>query len=219
MYLPLSIRIWRARRNAIRLQTQRGGVDMTYPIIPVELILSQLGPKVVVDCSEGFIVTEAGFITMALFPRDARYCQGMLMTPGVDDRNQFGYLVVREGNVPFHSLAPSIGQAAEDARRAWEKSSKLVQHFGDKSKLKNAAITAPWYLLSGVEDAAAAGLCKWGIDSFLRRLCLRHICKWIGLPQFVIRLAGVYGLRVTAATLLRYEHKLSKVSLIQENEK
>jgi len=203
MYLPLKIRIKRARANAIRFQTLHGGVDMTQPEVPKESILKRLNTRHIVDCTEGFIVTEAGFITMALLPRDARYCQGLLVIPGIDDRNQFGYLVLGEGFAPYHSMEISVERAAVDAQGAWVKASILEQAFGGRTQLKHAAESAPWYLFSRIEDASHAGLCSWGIDSFLRRACMRRVCQLTGLPRFVIRLAGGYGLRVTASTLLR----------------
>ncbi len=207
MYLPLTVRIRRARHNATCYREQRLDSAPSYSVISEELILSRLGTKLVVDNSEGIIVTEAGFITMAVFASDARYCQGLMVIPGIDDRKQFGYLVVREGHVPFHSLSASIGRAAVDSQRAWEQSSQLVQHFGGKSGLKKAAESAPWYLRCKMEDTSTAGLCQWGVDSFLRRLCLRRISKWIGLPQIVLRLAGAYGCRITAAALVRHEQQ------------
>lgn len=216
MYLPLNLRIRLARRHAIRFQAQHGGVDMTNPVVPTELIQEQLGSRVIVDCSEGFIVTEAGFITMALLPKDARYCQGSLVIPGLDDRNQFGYLVLREGFAPYHSLATSIGRATVDAQRSREKASKLVQHFGGKTELREAAASTPWYFMSRIEDAASAGLCQWGTTSFLRRAGLLKISEVLGLPRIIVRLPGNYGYRITAATLVRRELRLSMATRPQE---
>lgn len=217
MYLPLNLRIRRARRNAERMQMQRNDIDMSYSAVPTETILQSLGSKPVVYSADNIIVTEAGFVTMALIPGDARNCQGLLVIPGVDDRNQCGHLVLRDGFVPYHSLSTSIGRAAVDAQRAWEQADKLVQCFGGKAELKKAAATAPWYLLSRYEDAARAGLCQWGAENFLRRLCMRRVCKLVGLPQFLLRLAGSYGSRVTAASLLRHRRHLCKETLTQEH--
>lgn len=219
MYLPLKLRIRLARRNASRMQKQRHDVGRSFSAIPIDTIFERLGTKLVVHSAGDVVVTEAGFVTMALFPADARNCQGLLVVPGVDDRNQSGYLVLRDGFVPYHSLSTSIGRAAVDAQRAWERADKLVQCFGGKSELKHAAASAPWYLLSRYEDAARAGLCQWGAESFLRRLCMRRICKLVGLPQFLLRLAGAYGSRVTAASLLRHGRHLSKETLTQEQVK
>lgn len=207
MYLPLQLRIRRARYHARKWRPQRAVFDMTCTDIREESILQLLGPNVVVDHSQGLIVTEVGFITMALFPTDARYSEQLLIVPGVDDRNQYGYLVLRAGSVPYHSLANSIRLAGIEAQCAWDRSAKLVQRFGSVAQLKQAAASAPWHLQSRMEDATDAGLCQWGVDSFLRRFCLRQVSRFIGLPQFFVKRAGGYGCRVTAATLARHEHQ------------
>lgn len=219
MYLPLKMRIRLAKRNARQWRTQCAVFDMTCTDIHSESILHRLGPKQVVDYSQELIVTDVGFITMALLPSDARYCEQLLVIPGVDDHNQYGYLVLRAGALPYHSLAASIELAAVEAQGAWDRSAKLVQSFGGVAELKEAVAKAPWYLTSRLDDAVSAGLCQWGIDSFLRRLCLRRICQFITLPKIVIRLAGAYGCRVTAATLVRQQRRLYETPLNGEQAK
>lgn len=216
MYFPLNWRIRSARRHARRLQTQDRDTDTSSSEVSLELILQQLGPKLLVHNSDDIIVTESGFVTMALLTVEAGICKGLLVIPGVDDSNQTGHLVLRDGFVPYHSLCKSIDQAVVDAQLAWARAKKLEQHFGSKSDLRQAAAAAPWYLLSRYEDAARAGLCQWGSESFLRRMCMQRFCKAVGLPRFLTRLAGTYGSRVTAATLQRHEQQYCNESLFQE---
>ncbi len=202
MYMPLKLRIQLARGQATRLQP---GTEATAENsgVSTAVIIDQLSPDVVVDHSDGIIVTEVGFVTMALLPGTARYCGSLLVIPGVDDRAQWGHLVLRKGFVPYHSIAADIEKAAVETWDAHARAAKLVGHFGGRQALKQAALSAPWYLLSRPTDAGAAGLCQWGSASFLRRVGIFHIGTSFGLPRIVLRLAGSYGNRVTAATLLR----------------
>lgn len=202
MYLPLKLRIQLARGQATRIQS---GSEATVEDAGVSAaaIVDQLNPDMVVDHSDRIIVTEVGFVTMALLPRAARYCGGLLVIPGVDDRAQRGHLVLRKGFVPYHSIAADIEKAAVEAQDAHARAAKLVEFFGGRQALKQAALSAPWYLLSQPADVDAAGLCQWGSASFLRRFGMFRIGMSFGLPRIVLRLAGSYGNRITAATLLR----------------
>lgn len=202
MYLPLKLRIQLARAQATRIQsgTEAAVEDAR---VSAATIIDQLNPDVVVDHSDRIIVTEVGFVTMALLPKAARYCGSLLVIPGVDDRAQRGHLVLRKGFVPYHSIAADIEKAAVEAQDAHERAAKLVEYFGGRQALKQAALSAPWHLMSQPADVDAAGLCQWGTASFLRRFGMFHIGMNVGLPRIVLRLAGSYGNRITAATLLR----------------
>jgi len=177
-------------------------------------ILDLLSTKAVVEHDESIIVTEVGFVTMALITAAASFHRQLLVIPGVDDREQFGYLVLREGYVPYHSLAYDAAQAAVETEIAHAKAEELVTHFGSKPALKLAAKSAPWYLISRVEDVSSAGLCKWGSDSFLRRHGLHTLAYSIGLPRIALRLAGSYGNRITAATLRRHKGVMTECTPI-----
>jgi hypothetical protein len=111
--------------------------------------------------------------------------------------------VLKQGQLPFHSLAGDVAQAVEQARVAQHRAETLLQQFGGKQELRAAVRNTPWYLLSKPEDIQTAGLCDWGVSSFLSRVGLKQIAFSVGLPRVVLRLAGPYGDRLTASALLR----------------
>ena len=161
---------------------------------------------IVVDDNE-IMVIECGFVTMAIHADRAVKVEGAIVVPGVDSNGQRGFLVLQEGAVPFHSLASSVIDACRECDRANQKASTLLTAFGDKNSLRMAARKAPWYKLVTEEDMTSAGLCIWGSESFLRRFGLLGIARRFGLPRLVLRLAGPYGDRVVAASLLRTKHR------------
>lgn len=209
MYRSLKKRIRLARRFARRPHLFDEGSDDTGIEGIVSTILDLLSPAAVVEHDEDIIVTEVGFVTMALVTAAASYQQELLVIPGVDDHVQTGFLVLRESYVPYHSLAKSAAQAAVETGIAHARAAELVAHFGSRPALKHAALSAPWYLISRVEDVSSAGLCEWGSDSFLRRHGLIRIAYCFGLPRIALRLAGNYGNRITAATLRRQKNAVT----------
>ena len=160
---------------------------------------------IVVDDNE-IMVIECGFVTMAIHADRAVEVEGAIVVPGVDSSGQRGFLVLREGAVPFHSLASSAIDACHECDRANQMANALLA-YGDKYDLRMAARNAPWYKLVTEEDMTSAGLCIWGSESVLRRFGLLGIARRFGLPRLVLRLAGPYGDRVVAASLLRTKHR------------
>lgn len=186
-------------RSASNTAKQRGRDDYA------GLIRSQVGTAAIRYEDERWIVTELGFVLMAVLPSHAVRVADALVVPGVDDQNQRGYLVLRTGLVPYHSLAAGPVQAERQARTAAERAARLVEHFGSREALREAARSAPWYLMSSASDVHRSGLCSWGVDSWLGRIGMGQLAYRTGLPRLFVRMAGGYGDRITAMTMMRRE--------------
>lgn len=168
-----------------------------------EKVFAGLRKKQVVLTDGDVVVTEAGFVTMAVCPSRATDAGHMLAVPGVDDCGQEGYLVIRDGMPPYHSLASDPWEAIAEAQISVCKSNDLLAVFGKKSVMVDAVSRAPAFLPSTVTDFENSGLCLWGAESFLRRLGMLSLARRFGLPRFLLRLSGPYGVRLTAATMIR----------------
>lgn len=169
----------------------------------VPLVRARLKINQIVLEDNDILVTECGFVTMAIHADRAEEYGDVLTAPGVDDRGLRGFLVLRKGAAPYHSLSSDPENAYLESERAQQKASVLLAAFGDKKTLHSIAQGIPWYTLITNHDLAYSGLCSWGSDSFLRRFRLTYIANRFGLPKIVFRLAGSYGDRVVAASLLR----------------
>lgn len=194
-------RIRRAEIHARRLLAERSTSPSGDELRAI--LRGRLRAGIVVHETPDALVTECGFVTMAILPAHAVRVGEAIVTPGVDDRGQRGFLVTRDDASPFHSLAPSAALAAIEAAKARRRALALVEAFGGREALRTAAREAPWHLLSVFADTERAGLCAWGSVSFLRRFRLQRLAKSVGVPRCLLRLGGPYGDRVTAATLLR----------------
>ena len=194
----------RAKRALCHAHNQWNGFVFTEPASGLlSLVRSKLkSHQVVIDDSE-ILVTEIGFVTMAVHADRAVKYGESLVVPGVDSNGVCGFLVLREGAVPYHSLSSNVNAAYHESDRAHGKASALVAAYGDKDKLKAAAHKAPWYRIITEQDVVCSGLCLWGSESFLRRIGLLFFAKRFGLPRLILRLAGSYGDRVAAASMLR----------------
>ena len=180
-------------------------------------VKNRIDDKYIVSQSGSIIVTEIGYITMALLAGHAIYRKDLLLIPGVDEKNQFGYLVLRKEHVPYHSLAQDIDGAVAESEAAHVRAAALVNYFGDRQSLKQTAKAAPWYQLSKMEDAVNAGMYQWGTISFLQRSNICFFARHIGLPRFLVRLSGGYGNRITASTVRRVEQNTkTKASIITQ---
>lgn len=168
------------------------------------LVRSRLKAHQVLAHDGDILVTEAGFVTMAIHTDHAVHIQNTLVVPGVDHQAQRGFLVLHDNAAPFHSLALSAEDAFAEAMLAKQKADQLLAVFGNKQRLRRAVQKAPWYLLSTTEDFERSGLCRWGSESFLQRLGLLGFARRVGLPRLLLRLAGPYGDRLTARSLLRH---------------
>ena len=73
MYRPLKLRIRLARRFANQLFTFNDGTERAPLEVSASTILDSLKPTTVVEQNERIIVTEVGFVTMALIPEAASY--------------------------------------------------------------------------------------------------------------------------------------------------
>lgn len=169
------------------------------------ILRETLRPGTIVRADDALLVTETGFITMAVLPRRTVRLRDLIVTPGADDVGRCGHLVLRPGHPPFHSLQRDAMAAVDEALLNQRRAADLVAAFGDRDGLRRAARAAPWHLRSVFADTERAGLCRWGSVSFLERMRLRRVAMTVGLPRAALRMAGSYGERVTAATLLRRE--------------
>ena len=167
--------------------------------------------QIIMDDNE-ILVIESGFVTMALYADRAIAHEEAIVVPGVDCCGQRGFLVLREGVAPFHSLSCSAIDASQESALANQKANALLAAYGDKNNLRIAARNAPWFQRITEQDREESGLCAWGCESFLRRYKLKYIANRFGLPQFLVRLAGSHGDRLVAASLLRTKlHNTSQI--------
>ena len=77
-----------------------------------------------------------------------------------------------------------------------------------------AANGTPWYAAVQAVDFERSGLCRWGAESFLRRYKLHHVAWRFGLPSILVRMAGTYGERVIAASIVRNNVKLGQLDQV-----
>ncbi|MEE9336040.1 MAG: hypothetical protein V3U65_18290 [Granulosicoccaceae bacterium] len=172
-------------------------------------VRNRIDDKYIVRQSSGIVVTEIGYVTMALLPGYSIYKKGLLLIPGVDEKSRFGYLVLRGKYMPFHSLAQNIDDAVAETQAAHRRATELLNYYGNIKSLKKAARSAPWYQLSTIEDAVDAGMCEWGTMNFLERTKISSIARYFGLPRCLVGFAGGFGNRVIASTSRRLEEKLT----------
>ena len=198
------VRVARARARARALLESVDATTDTLARRDAAALREQLPSRFVVDDSPDVVVTECGFVTMAILCRRARRFERALTVPGVDDRGRRGFLVLCAGQPPFHSLAAEAETAVNEAIVARTRAAALLAGFGDRERLRAAVRAAPWYRRTTFADTERAGLCRWGSESFLRRLGLHAIAMRVGVPCALLRLAGGYGERAVAATLLRH---------------
>jgi hypothetical protein len=163
-----------------------------------------LAPFCVEVTRDGIVLTEEGFVTMAVVPTAARMVEGAIALPGADEYGQKGWFVMGLNPRPFHSRAVSVYFAVNEAKLANAAAQNLEAYFGGKTALKAAIARAPWTLMSTLQDAHDSGLCEWGIESFLRRYKLwALVCAYPRLPKFALWAGGSYPRRAIAATLKR----------------
>ena len=160
-------------------------------------------PRWIVHESAGLVTTEIGFVTMTVLTTAVHYRGEMILMPGCDEVGNEGFLVFRANRLPYHSLADNSRDAYAEVLAAHRRADSLVDQFGGKEALKLAVNQAPWHQMCTVSDAYNAGMCQWGVNSFLRRFRAVHIASWTGLPNGLLRFAGSYGERIVAASLLR----------------
>ena len=201
MFIPQYFRIKHAHKRATQMLSwfDQKAVNRGH----IQEVQKRLRSHQIVSVKDKVIVTEAGFVTMAILPEFAQQQSGMLAVPGVDDKGQQGYLVIRPDSPPFHSLANHPEEAIAEAVDSLAKSEKLLAVYGSKTKMLRAVTNAPLLLFSTVEDFEASGLCLWGSESFLQRIGLLTFARCFGLPRLLLRFSGAYGIRLTAATLMR----------------
>lgn len=194
----------RARRALAHAHIQWLGYAYAQPASELALrVRAQLKSHQIVFEDDDILITEVGFVTMAIHTNHAVEHDDAIVIPGVDSEGVRGYLVMRENSIPYHSVTGCFSQACHESSCAQQRARALLEAFGDKMTLREAAHRTPWYKLITEQDLEESGLCAWGSDSFLRRLHIRSLAHRYGLPRIFLRLAGPYGDRVVAASLLR----------------
>ena len=153
-------------------------------------IYARLQPNQILLRDNDILVTEVGFVTLAVHSTHAVNCNKEVVVPGIDSEGTRGFLVMRENAIPYHSMSDCIMQACNESDCAQQRAQALVAAFGDKHTLHEAARKAPWYKWVTEQDLTASGLCAWGSDSFLKRMRLRFLARRFGLPRVCLRLAG-----------------------------
>ncbi len=195
---------YRANRAHLHACHQWNGFAFIEPSTKLcPLVYSILNSHQVIIEDAEILVVECGFVTMAVHADRAIEYDNAIVVPGVDSNGKSGFLVLREGALPFHSLSSNPIEACHESNRAIQSAQTLLAAYGDKKNLRLAARKAPWYKFVTEQDLVRSGLCAWGSESFLRRYGLWRFSRRFGLPRFILRLAGFYGERVIAASLLR----------------
>lgn len=157
----------------------------------------------IIHIDNEILVTDVGFITMAIHCNLSVRFGDVCIVPGVDSEGRRGYLVLCEKRLPFHSVASTPGDAYIEAKKAQAKAQTLLAAFNTRMEMRAAVADAPWYTLVTWQDLESSGLCQWGSESFLRRNRLYTVAKNIGLPKLLLRATGVYGERLVAAKIIR----------------
>ena len=198
------IRTWRAEQHAFSLWN---GFTLHKPDAEItQAVLERIRPHQIVKQQGDLLVTEAGFVTMAIYASLAVKYGSAIVAPGIDDKGNRGFLVLRTTAAPFHSLASSSAEAFSESVSAQLKASTIVKAYGDMKKLRSAVQKASWCLMVKEEDYVRSGLCRWGTESFLERIGLLTLARRFGLPRLLLKIAGPYGDRLTATRLLRQTH-------------
>ncbi len=166
-------------------------------------VRSRLRSTQIVAEDGDILVTQTGFVTLAIHADQARLIGKALVAPGIDNNGQRGHLVLRDNAHPYHSRAESAARANTESLKALLKADSLLTTFGDKFTLREAAKQLPWHTLINQADCECSGLCLWGTESFLRRFGLLTIARRFGVPRALLKLAGPYGDRASAARALR----------------
>ncbi len=197
-----ALRVKRSRAHAARLRDALEKQEFAQRRVEHDVV-GVMKPDCVLDHADGLVTTEVGFVTMTLLATHAIYRDSITLLPGCDDEGQQGYLVFVANRVPFHSLAANPRDASVEAQAAHRRADGLVNQFGGKAALKSNVRSLPWYQICTFDDAYRAGLCEWGVRSFLGRYKIRRVALAIGIPSLLLRGAGSYGERISAARLLR----------------
>ncbi len=198
----------RVRRAAYFLYSNyRYAIRATPPPQSLPGWFAQTLAAVSVDQSSAHIaITDEGFITMALDLRQAELHDDRVAVPGCDSEGEFGFMVFHRGARPFHSRAFTTVLAVQEAQAAGLAAERLERHFGGREGLKRAAKSASIWQWCTLDDAQRAGLCSWGIETFLRRYRLLALTqRFGGLPKGIIWFGGSYVRRVVATAVMQRE--------------
>jgi len=194
----------RCKRALAHAHNQWNGLAFIQPSETMrKIVRSYFKSHQIVYTDNEIIVTDVGFVMMAIHTDRAVKIDDALLVPGIDSEGARGHLVLRKNSLPFHSLHCEAADAYFEAQQSQQKARVLLSSFGSKNALDIAVLKTPWYAIITEQDFERSGLCRWGADSFLRRYGLNTVIWRFGLPRFLLFGAGSYGNRAIAANLLR----------------
>lgn len=178
------LRIYRAHYNACQLWNRYLFVQRSSPSVAHERYLK---PSQILHTDGDIVVTECGFVTMAILHNAATNHGEVTIIPGIDDGGRRGYLVLRHGYPPFHSLANSREDAIENEQTNRAKAARLVERCGGSHGVTAAVSSASRWTLCDKADLELSGLCRWGAESFLTRMGLLTIAGRFELRKSISR--------------------------------
>lgn len=214
----------RVKRALSHAYTQWNGMACSQPFFdqPTGSLIDQLKTYFrdgqVIHIDKEIIVTDVGYVTMAIHSNRAVKFGNILVIPGVDSDGRRGHLVLCEKKLPFHSLAPNAVGAYVEARESRHKAQTLLSEFGNKSAMHDAVSKTPWYALITRQDLEQSGICQWGAEAFLQRYRLQPIAQRFGVPKFILRSAGNYGERLIAARSVRCRRSAAVAAPLNGNQ-
>jgi len=130
------------------------------PKVATEQVQRFFRPHQIVRQDSEIIVTDVGFVVMAIYSDKATRINDSVVVPGVDSEGVRGHLVLCEKKLPYHSFATHPVESYLDALQAQEKASALLSNFSSRSALQKAIAKTPWYTWSTSEDFKVTGLCQ-----------------------------------------------------------
>jgi len=209
---PLSFKQNRSNRALCHAHSQWNGLAFSASSASmIERVRNYFKSHQVVHIDNEIMLTDVGFVMMAIHTDRAVEIENTLVVPGIDSEGQCGHLVLCDSKIPFHSFHSDSTDAYLEARLAQQKAQDLVAEFGSKSALQDAVSKTAWYSMSTMQDLERTGLCEWGARSFLHRYRLSTLAEHVGLPKFLLQLAGSYGDRIIAARLTRVQSSMTSL--------
>lgn len=173
--------------------------------VSAEVLSSFFRPRQILYRDNEILVTDVGFVVMAIYTDKATRIDDAFIVPGIDSTGIRGNIVLCKEKLPYHSLCREPTEAYEDAANSLLKAAALLSYFGSRSAMQEAVAKTPWYSVSTLEDYDQTGLCQWGKNAFLQKYGLQRMARRVGLPKCLLQIAGVYGERVIAASIVRRE--------------
>ena len=199
----------RVKRALSHAHTQWNGMACSQPLFNqpaislIDQVKTYLKGHQISYIDREIIVTDVGYVVMAIHCNRAVKFGDILVLPGVDSEGRRGHLVLCEKKLPYHSMAANAVGAYVEAKESRRKAQALLSELGSKTAMKEAVSNTPWYALVTMQDLERSGLCQWGSESFMQRYGLRPVAQRFGLPKLLVQATGAYGERLIAARTVR----------------